>query len=819
MNDALEIAIYERLERTGAVDKDWSTLVLAACDGQDELRRALGQDAPRQRQPTSVEELSTRTGTYLRKISVAGIRGIGPPAQLELTPGPGLTLVVGRNGSGKSSFAEGLEVLLTGDSKRWHGRPKVWKDGWRNLHQPDPAFVEAEFVVEGEGPLRLRATWGADSPFESCLAEAQFPGKPKTDRDQLGWSEALVTFRPFLSYNELGSMLDEGPSKLYDALSTVLGLEDLVLAQKALATERLGRLHAWDAVVDRMAPLTAQMSQLLERNEDQRARRCLDALGSGEWNLQKLEQALVDAAEPAADENVDAYRIAATLVIPDDDRIERSVAAVEQASALARETAGTDSQRAMEIASVLGAALELHEHHGDSDCPVCGNDSALNAEWRQKARTEVEHLRGDAEQARQAAQALSAATRSLRQLFVVPQQLFDDLFALGLEALPDAIARKEQWVEGIQVDEVTELCVNARRRGPALGAALRALRQGAQLELERRESLWRPVGEQLERWLVDAKLAKPGADRIPDIKAAESWLKAVSAGIRDERFAPIAEQSMALWRHLKRSSNVELGGIELSGGSTKRRVELNVKVDGAEGAALSVMSQGELHALALSLFLPRATLPESPFRFVVIDDPVQSMDPARVDGLARALEETARDRQVVVFTHDERLPEAVRRLEIAATTLAVTRRPGSVVVVHRALDPVKAYLEDARALVRTTDMPESAMRRVVPGLCRSALEAAATDAYRRRRLANGERHSDVEAQLLAATTVTTKAALALFDDPERGGDVMTRLNRIGGWAGTAFRRCKEGAHGEDDGDIRQLVQDADKLVSQLLKLS
>ena len=31
----------------------------------------------------------------------------------------------------------------------------------------------------------------------------------------------LEAYRPFLSYNELGSMLDERPSKLYDALSKV----------------------------------------------------------------------------------------------------------------------------------------------------------------------------------------------------------------------------------------------------------------------------------------------------------------------------------------------------------------------------------------------------------------------------------------------------------------------------------------------------------------------------------------------------------------------------------------------------------------------
>ena len=59
---------------------------------------------------------------FLRTITVEGFRGIGPKATLDLTPGPGLTLVVGRNGSGKSSFAEGLELLLTGDTYRWKKR-------------------------------------------------------------------------------------------------------------------------------------------------------------------------------------------------------------------------------------------------------------------------------------------------------------------------------------------------------------------------------------------------------------------------------------------------------------------------------------------------------------------------------------------------------------------------------------------------------------------------------------------------------------------------------------------------------------------------
>jgi ABC-type hemin transport system ATPase subunit len=121
---------------------------------------------------------------------------------------------------------------------------------------------------------------------------------------------------------------------------------------------------------------------------------------------------------------------------------------------------------------------------------------------------------------------------------------------------------------------------------------------------------------------------------------------------------PIADRAQHVWQKLRHESNVDLGAIRLTGSSTQRHLDLDVTVDGVAGSALGVMSQGEVNALALSIFLPRVTLPQSPFRFIVIDDPVQAMDPAKVEGLARVLDEVASTHQVIVFTHDDRLPAA-----------------------------------------------------------------------------------------------------------------------------------------------------------------
>ena len=117
---------------------------LAAAPLSEEAKRVITLAADADDKQTTREQA---TPVWLKSITVEGFRGIGPAATLELDPAPGLTVVVGRNGSGKSSFAEGLELLMTGQLKRWEKRPKAWTETWQCLHHDGPTKLGAQLQI------------------------------------------------------------------------------------------------------------------------------------------------------------------------------------------------------------------------------------------------------------------------------------------------------------------------------------------------------------------------------------------------------------------------------------------------------------------------------------------------------------------------------------------------------------------------------------------------------------------------------------------------------------------------------------------------
>ncbi|WP_280511666.1 AAA family ATPase, partial [Nocardia farcinica] len=182
---------------------------------------------------------------FLRAIRVRGFRGIGAETELALRPGPGLTLVVGRNGCGKSSFAEAAELALTGGNRRWDGRSAAWREGWRNLHDGANPRIELELLTgAAESAPVVVKEWTARAELHEARWVMRGADGDPAEFDADGWAPVLELYRPFLSYSELGALVDGKPSDLFDALHQLLGLDDLIAAHTRLRGRRLEQERA-----------------------------------------------------------------------------------------------------------------------------------------------------------------------------------------------------------------------------------------------------------------------------------------------------------------------------------------------------------------------------------------------------------------------------------------------------------------------------------------------------------------------------------------------------------------------------------------------
>lgn len=816
--------VVDRLDATGA-DEVLVDVVLAALEGDDQLATALDSDGPvTHRPPVRAAGSSDATaaveapGAFLRSVTVTGFRGIGPAATLELNPGPGLTVVAGRNGSGKSSFAEALEVLLTGDLRRWEHRSQDWKDTWRCLHGATTS-IEAELAVEGvSGATVLRRAYDADAKkIDAASTSVQPHGQPRTTLEALGWARAVREQRPFLSHAELEALLAE-PKALHDQLNDLLGLEELDDAAKRL---RLARLDADKTASVAKGQVPAVLAEL-KASADPRAASAIDLLGVRTPDVDAIEQLALGADAPPAGPIAIVGQLVA-LAAPTADEV-RAAATALRTAARDLETATTEAAAtAADSAELLSLALAVVT--SDGVCPVCETPGAIDADWRERTVARVASL-GDASRTLGAARSrLAAAARQAADLVrPVPPALAMATEA-GIHGEP-AGAAWTAWAALPSGDGPTgagRLADHLEATIGPLAAAVDALRTAAAHRQTELRDEWAPLARRLADWCRQARASSSAAARAKRAKAGEDWLKAAGAALRGERLAPFAAQTVALWSELRQASNVDLRALELTGSGNRAKVSFDVQVDGIDATGLGVMSQGEANALALSVFLPRAMLPGTPFGFLVIDDPIQAMDPSKVDGLARVLVRVAETRQVVVFTHDDRLPDAIRRLALPGTILLVTRRDRSVVKVDLVSDPFERLVKDARQVLGwergPRPVPAQVAAQVVPGILRTALESVCNDLTRRRLLRRGLALQDVEDRLGSATRLWERLALAVHGDVVDDDAVRSWMGQKGlAYAVDTVAALNRGAHGDATGDLPGMVDQTRRLGRRLQEL-
>lgn len=790
-------------------------LIIAALLGDEYFAEYLGGTASRQPLPSAEDaEPPDRIGTYLRSIEVTGFRGIGPTATLSLKPGPGLTIVIGRNGSGKSSFAEAAEFALTGDNKRWAGRSTIWSKGWRNLHASGDTRIRVQLGIEGSrNGATVECHWGAAAQLTDCTTFLQVTGEPRRSIADLGWARPLELYRPFLSYAELGGLIGGKPSEMYDSLQRILGLGRLVDVEAMLKTARRDMDQRRKLAAERLPALT----EALAEHPDPRARVAEQLLAPKQPDLDRLAD-LTTSDEADDDAIVVPLRQLDGLHLPSRDELAAQVERLRAALERIDELAGTPADEARALAGLLRDALHHRANHPDQPCPVCGGRT-LDEAWAAEAEQRLRQLTERAEQLEAAHRAERDARQALRLLVpALPPVLALDLTAEQIHTEPARTAW-QGWDNLLATADSATIAEAATATFDELTSTLAAAQSAAGQALERRRQAWQPMATRIRAWIDTQRDSQHAATMFAALQKAIDGLKKVGAKIRDDKLRPVADQATAIWNALRQDSNVHLGAIKLAGTGTNRRVDLDVQVDGVPGAALSVMSQGELHSLALALFLPRATMPESPFRFLVIDDPVQSMDPAKVYGLAQVLAEVAKDRQVIVFTHDDRLPAAVRHLQLDARILAVSRLARSQVNVTDTRDghPAARYLNDAHAIAKDQDMPEKVRNVVIANLVRDALEYACHERVRIRSFRAGTSIAETEAAISEAAGLRETLALALLGDRKRTKDLPAGLRRLHHRAPRVVTVANNGAHGGTIDDPIVLVEDARRIVERLIE--
>lgn len=736
-----------------------AALITAAVAGEEALDAALSGD----RVTTPTGDANTRpteSGAYLRRLEVSGFRGIGPAAFIGFQPMPGLTVISGRNGSGKSSFSEAMEVALTGSAHRWHKANTQFEPEHRNLHSPTPCQIRLDLLQEGTDPSRIEVTWEPGAPrgtFRRTLQRAN--QLPEDGIDSLGWEQALVTYRPLLSYEELGELLSGRQIDIANAVQRALGLSELTAAKQLINA----RASAAGVPRDREKEVRLTLRSALEQATAEGADdpRIVEALNNFATKSVRRSVDLPRARELAVgggDSPTKPLDGVLQLELPEPQAVQATIAELRDALAAVDENTAETDRFAELHRQLLHQALNLHAHAGDVACPVCG-EGTLDGAWRTRVEASLAASGEAARRRDEAAGRLRRAEQGIRTI-VRPLPPAALQTAFDLAAQQAAVEASLRWAT--LPAEVRSWPHHVETTYATLVAATSAWQEEAHRVAQERQDVWAPLAIHLSEWVSAYETYQANLPTEDRLKQAKKVMAELEKAAQTERMAPITEQAQHVWNQLKQESNVDVSDIAIS----PRKLEITAEVDGKPTGALRVMSQGELHALALALFLPRVTMADSPFRFVVLDDPVQAMDPAKVEGLLTVLLEIAQTHQVIVLSHDDRLADAARRRDSAdgIRILEVQRAENSVVTVQPVLDPVERHINDAWTLFNDDRMPVAAKAFVIPGVLRMALESAAHERFFTRELRSHRRLQDLEREWDEARSTVKRVRLAVAPD-------------------------------------------------------
>jgi energy-coupling factor transporter ATP-binding protein EcfA2 len=606
-----------------------------------------------------------------RLLAFGRMRGVGAASsayELRFEP-DGLTIIYGQNAAGKTTYVRGLKrVCRTVDCDA-----AILGNVFSAGGEEKPAAM-VEYRIDGEVKaqqvdLAARADLGlqAISVFDARCAElyvdsrnavAYVPSallllaRLAATQDRMraalhAEAERLATELP--AFPEF--LVPSRPKSLLDSLSATSQLEE-IRALATLSDEERERLAEVRAVAS--SPNAAQEAQAAEHD---------------------VAQAESLAGEVEAIGDVVSDDSAAALATAT-----RNLAAAQEAVALAAKEfdelplpgVGSDPWRNLWEAArrfVETSARDFPPQAGGR-CPFCLETISVETEAR--LQHFEEHIRSVVQAtARDAAEHLANAMNGLDlsrvarcrgPLLASLQEREPELHAALDTFLEAASARMQRMrddpvvaSEGVAPEIPTAALREWSAARAARGRTLRAASDPEQQARLQQELIDLEARLLLEPRLEDIEKVVRIQRRIAALRRAYSALatnRITTTQRRLSETAITAGLNAKLVTELK-SLRCEHLPIDLKPHTAVGEMQLALQFAGAQGnpQVSDIASEGEQRALSLAFFLAEVATSETNGG-IIVDDPVSSLDDERREYIAKRLADEARQRQVIVFTHD-----------------------------------------------------------------------------------------------------------------------------------------------------------------------
>jgi DNA repair exonuclease SbcCD ATPase subunit len=653
-----------------------------------------------------------------RSVTIEAFRGFRDRVAVPLDAS--VVILTGPNGTGKTSLFDAVLWCLTGRIPRLEAlRARKNVEHIMNVYSvPGPAVVELEIDLNGS-PLRLRRSGThKDSLLEVTSDDSTWRGREAQSRleglfaSQVDLSlETLLTGSGLLQQDLVRAILEAKPAQRYAELNALLGFAELEVFEKQI-NDRLDEVKARQQDVTEEA---GRLQRQLAATEDEIATRVarLEALPAVEAAKTEYSAALAASGVNVAIEAVDSRSArqvvaeAAQLAsrISDLDTELRSLeAALEQLPpppgdlvALRQriERLGTRSSevtsRLEEVISAVQSESQRHELSRqlaaialpllDDHCPVCQQAIEVQVvrqrlEELMSTQPRLADLREQEASVRAEASAIAAdlqvAEEELTRLTQAESQRASVLsrieltrsffLAVGtqtvtlteplIDSTGDAIDRGR--VEDL-VDRLHTLSMTADRLAIALASSdeereLRTLRADAKtLRQQHEEASQRRVKSEEAQANWASLLRGARASRLDVVKRRVAQMRPLFSDVFLRLNPHPTFKFLDLEQELFYSRGVALPMVEDP--VTEMRADPAI-----------VLSSAQANVVALSYFLAMGwVLGSRSLPFVLLDDPLQSLDDVNVLGFSDLCRFLRQGRQLVISTHDRRFAGLLER--------------------------------------------------------------------------------------------------------------------------------------------------------------